>query len=231
MDFAFEVLVNIHTRTSTWLRLAGRCLVPGVMLAVGVWGWRWLAIGNGRNLPHQGRHAALSQDAASDSSDPRLPDDPADALTRFVAAGSPGLGMDRAWTSGAVVRLARAIAALIDANGLHSVDVHIAVMDLQARGRALARIGPDALMHADIAREAFVWAASLLTTVQQQQNPHDAILATRLVQLDARARAIRPDEPLATQHQAVVGFLREAADLIQRLVRDKRPVVAESSGA
>lgn len=222
--------MNIDVRTPWWPRLAGRLVISGVLLVAGVWGWRWLGIGNGGGVSREVRHDKRLQPAASDTLDQMPPDDPADALARFVAADSPSLDMERAWISGAVVRLARAIGALIDASRLDSSDVRIAVTDLRARGRALALINPDALTRADIAREAFVWASTLLSTLQQQQYPRDETLAARIGQLDAQARAIRPDEPLAAQRHAVIGFFREAADLIQQMAHDKRTVLTESSG-
>ncbi len=104
-------------------------------------------------------------------------------------------------------------------NGLRDTSVRVALLDLSARGRALAQISPDSLTHADIAREAFVWAAGLLVTLQERRVPREAQLASRVEQLEATARDIRSDEPLSDQHQKVLRFFREAADVLQRLAQ------------
>jgi hypothetical protein len=147
--------------------------------------------------------------------------DPVDAYVRFVHARGSRLGLERGVTSRGVVYLAGALSTLAEDDGLDSTEVRVALLDLNARGRVLAQLAPDRLTHAEMSREAFVWASSLLGVLQKQQEPANAALAARVDRLASQARAIRTDQPLSVQHPAVLTFFQGSADLLKRLAGGK----------
>ncbi len=207
-------------------RIVWRLLLAVAILVFGLWAWVQLVLDHEQRLARPpvalGDTTVSPQPALSASSGDLVTiRDPIKAFVKFVAAQGDRIGMDRQVTSRAVVRLAQAIRVLIDANDLNNLDVRVALLDLDARGRALAQVGTDRLIHADIAREAFVWASNLLATVQEQQEPTNTALASHIGQVEADARAIRADAPLSEQHQAVLAFFDDAAGAVQSLAHGK----------
>jgi hypothetical protein len=166
---------------------------------------------------------AAQGDAEDTASDVR-------SYLNFVRQHGTEIGAERLATSDALIGLARAIGQLAGPEGFSDTEGRVAFLDLSSRGRVLAQTSPDDLTYADIAREAFVWAARLLEMLQTRDRPHDAALAAVVKQLDATARSIRSDESLADQQADVLRFFRQASRVVQRLALAKQAAPRNAAG-
>jgi hypothetical protein len=135
----------------------------------------------------------------------------------YVERDEARMGPDHVFTSAALHRLADAIQALADQARVPAV--HDELATLRAQANELRASPPDVLTHAGMVREGFQTAAGALSTLHAQRFADDANLGRQVEDLERRAAAVEPGQPLLQQRQDIHGFLETAGAALQRMER------------
>jgi hypothetical protein len=139
------------------------------------------------------------------------------AYVDYVERDEARMGPDHVFSSAALHRLADAIQALADQGRVPAVADELAT--LRAQANELRASPPDVLTHAGMVRAGFQAAAGAISTLHAQRFADDANLGRQVEDLERRAAAVEPGQPLLEQRQDIHGFLEAAGGVLQRMER------------
>lgn len=136
-------------------------------------------------------------------------------FVRFVNEQRLVAGPQHAYTSTGITQLRAALAALTSRAELRNQNIEQKLNLLTQRAEML-QSDPTSLKHADQTRQAFVTAAELMATMQQQRHP---ALSDQVAQVRQAAEAINARQPLLNQTSKVETFFQRASDALQAMAR------------
>jgi hypothetical protein len=136
-------------------------------------------------------------------------------FVQFVSEKRPATGPQHEYTSTGITRLRAALAELASRTELRDQNVEQKLNLLTQRAEML-RSDPTSLKHADQTRQAFIAAAELMATIQQQRHP---ALSNQVAQVRQTAEAINAEQKLLDQTGKVETFFQRASDALQAMAR------------
>ncbi len=134
-------------------------------------------------------------------------------LTTCAGTTAP-VTLDHQYTSSCLDQLAASLEAVVQDPDMAGVDLQAQLEDFRTKADRLVE-SPDASAdHANMTREAFLSAATLLDDLQDESFPD---LEAAIDELDEAAGAVEADTPLTEQGEAVHTFFRQAGDLLRAM--------------
>lgn len=126
---------------------------------------------------------------------------------------SPEMGLDHNYTSEGIERLSVALAALADENAPDDVEISQKKESMQQSADRIQQ-DPESLQHANIIKETFMEATSLMESIQQHSFPDRE---SEVEDVRSAAEELDVETPTLEQEEKVKDFFRNASDALQAM--------------
>lgn len=139
------------------------------------------------------------------------------AVASFLAyvdsGAAPAMGLDHAYTSQGIQRLASAIDALASRDSLNGAALAPQLEQLRERAQQL-QAEQQSTRHADLTRQAFTEASALLSAMQERSFPN---LAEPVAAVRTAAEGVKAGVPLLEQKESVQQFFTRTAEAVRAM--------------